>query len=228
MQITGASGRRSLAIVIGRQHRAKHPERNSGRRLVPHHRFFGRKLAEQWHHVLPPDQEAQAGDMGAYERLLREITPKLRQMVRKRRQFFTAEEVEDLVQEILLSIHAVRATYDPNRPFMPWLSTIAHNRLIDSARRFYRGKSNEVQMDELPVTFADDWTNIKNEEYRDPEELSIAIKSLPEGHRKAIEMLKLREMSLKEAAAASGTTIGALKISIHRAVLNLRKALNKE
>lgn len=173
-------------------------------------------------------QAAQAGDMRAYERLLREITPKLRQIVRKRRQFFTAEEVEDQVQEILLSIHAVRATYDPDRPFMPWLSTIAHNRLIDSARRFYRGKSNEVQMDELPVTFADDWTNIENEEYRDPEELSIAIKSLPEGQRKAIEMLKLREMSLKEAAASSGTTIGALKISIHRAVLNLRKALNKE
>lgn len=173
-------------------------------------------------------QAAQAGDMRAYERLLREITPKLRQMVRKRRQFFTAEEIEDLVQEILLSIHAVRATYDPKRPFMPWLSTIAHNRLIDSARRFYRGKSNEVQMDELPVTFADDWANIENAEYRDPEELSIAIKNLPEGQRKAIEMLKLREMSLKEAAAAGGTSIGALKISIHRAVLNLRKALNKE
>ena len=173
-------------------------------------------------------QAAQAGDMRAYERLLREITPRLRQMVRRRRQFFTAEEVEDLVQEILLSIHAVRATYDPNRPFMPWLSTIAHNRLIDSARRFYRGKSNEVPMDELPVTFADDWANIENEEYRDPEELTIAIRCLPEGQRKAIEMLKLREMSLKEAAAASGTTIGALKISIHRAVLNLRKALIKE
>jgi len=171
---------------------------------------------------------AQAGDMHAYESLLRQVTPKLRQMVRRRRQFFTAEEIEDLVQEILLSIHAVRATYDPDRPFMPWLSTIAHNRLIDSARRFYRGKSNEVQMDEMSVTFADDRANTENEVYRDPEELKIAIRSLPEGQRKAVEMLKLREMSLKEAAAASGTTVGALKISIHRAVLNLRKALNKE
>ena len=153
---------------------------------------------------------------------------KLRQMVRKRRRFFTAEEIEDLVQEILLSVHAVRATFDPKRPFLPWLSTIAHNRLIDSARRYYRGKSHEIQMDELPVTFADAWTNVEGEEYRDPEELSIAIRSLPEGQREAIEMVKLREMSLKEAAAASGTTVGALKVSIHRAVLNLRKALNRE
>jgi len=35
-------------------------------------------------------QAAQAGDMRAYERLLTAITPKLRQMVRRRRQFFTA------------------------------------------------------------------------------------------------------------------------------------------
>ena len=62
-------------------------------------------------------QAAQAGDMHAYERLLREVTPKLRQMVRKRRQFFTAEEIEDLVQEILLSVHAVRATFDRNVRF---------------------------------------------------------------------------------------------------------------
>ena len=45
-------------------------------------------------------------------------------------------------------------------------------------------------MDELPVTFADDWANIESEEYRDREELSIAIERLPEGQRKAIEMLR--------------------------------------
>jgi len=43
--------------------------------------------------------------------------------------------------------------------------------------------------------------------------------------RDAVEMLRLREMSLKEAAAASGTSISALKVSVHRAVASLRKAL---
>lgn len=172
-------------------------------------------------------QAAQAGDVRAYEGLLKEITPKLRQIVRRRRQFFTAEEVEDQVQEILLSIHAVRATFDPRRPLMPWLFTIAHNRLIDSARKYHRGRANEVQVDELPVTFADDRANTEHG-YRDAEELAIAIKSLPDGQRKAIEMIKLREMSLKEAAAASGASVGALKVSIHRAVAALRKTLLKE
>ena len=52
--------------------------------------------------------------------------------------------------------------------------------------------------------------------------------ALSPGQRDAIEMLKLREMSLKEAAAASGTSIGALKVSVHRAMATLRRALIKE
>ena len=60
------------------------------------------------------------------------------------------------------------------------------------------------------------------------EALRRAIQDLPPGQRDAIEMLKLREMSLKEAAAASGTSVGALKVSVHRAIATLRKALTKE
>ena len=41
-------------------------------------------------------------------------------------------------------------------------------------------------------------------------------------------MLKLREMSLKEAATTSGMSIGALKIATHRAMTALRKMLVKD
>ena len=57
------------------------------------------------------------------------------------------------------------------------------------------------------------------------EALREAIEALPGGQRDAIEMLKLKEMSLKEAAAASGTTIGALKVATHRAMAALRRKL---
>lgn len=173
-------------------------------------------------------QAAQAGDMRAYEGLLRVITPKLRQLVRGRRPFFSAEEIEDLVQDILLSIHAVRATFDPKRALMPWVSTIAHSRIIDGARRYYRGKSHEIQMDEYPVTFTDGSANTEIEGYGDSEELAKAINDLPAGQRQAIEMLKLREMSLKEAARASGSSETALKVSVHRAIASLRKTLSKD
>jgi RNA polymerase sigma factor (sigma-70 family) len=173
-------------------------------------------------------QSAQAGDSQAYARLLREITPHLHAMIRRQRQFLPAEDIEDLVQDVLMSLHAVRATYDPSRPFMPWLAAIARNRLADGARRYVRQKAHEVNVEEYPVTFSEEGTNIDSEVYRDPEALKQAIQTLPAGQREAVEMLKLRQMSLKEAAIASGTSVGALKVSVHRAMSALRKALSKE
>jgi RNA polymerase sigma factor (sigma-70 family) len=173
-------------------------------------------------------QAAQAGEAQAYARLLKEITPRLRQIVRSQRRFLKIEDIEDLVQDILLSLHAVRASYDPRRPFMPWLMAITRNRLADGARRYSRRAAHEVQVENVPVTFSDEGANIDSDGYRDPEALRHAIRDLPPGQRDAIEMLKLREMSLKEAAVASGTSIGAIKVSVHRAMATLRKALIKD
>ena len=55
--------------------------------------------------------------------------------------------------------------------------------------------------------------------------MRAAIEALPFAQRQAIEMLKLGEMSLKEAAAASGMSIAALKVATHRALGTLRKML---
>src|SRR5947199_4985939 len=102
---------------------------------------------------------AQDGDAAAYLRLLEEITPRLRQIVRAQRRFLEREDIEDLVQEILLSVHAVRATYDPERPFVPWLLAITRNRLADAARRHARTTAHEIHVENLAVTFGDNLTN---------------------------------------------------------------------
>lgn len=171
---------------------------------------------------------AQCGDQRAYRRLLQDITPRLRNFVRSRRLFLQPADIEDLVQDILLSLHAVRATYDSSRPFMPWLLAIAHHRLVDSARRYARKAAHEVQVENPPVTFSDAEPNTTGEAYRGTGALERAVRALPPGQRKAVEMLKLREMSLKEAAAASGTSVAALKVSVHRAIGALRKRLTKD
>jgi RNA polymerase sigma-70 factor (ECF subfamily) len=173
-------------------------------------------------------REAQAGNARAYARLLKAITPRLRNFLHGQRRFLSAEDIEDLVQEVLLSLHAVRATYDPKRPFMPWLMAIARNRLADSARRHARRSAHEVQVAEIPTPVSDVGADIDPETYRDPEVLKRAIQELPRGQRQAIEMLKLREMSLKEASTAGGASVGALKVSVHRAMEALRKALVKQ
>ena len=52
-----------------------------------------------------------------------------------------------------------------------------------------------------------------------------AIDKLPPDQRDAIRMLKLKEMSLKEASRASGRSVTALKVATNRAIKNLRKLL---
>ena len=57
--------------------------------------------------------------------------------------------------------------------------------------------------------------------------ISDAIERLPPGQREAVRLLKLQEMSLQQAAAASGMSVAALKVAMHRAMNNLRKMLTK-
>jgi len=169
----------------------------------------------------------QAGDVDAYLRLLEAITPRIRQVVRHRRGFMGPAAVDDIVQDILLSLHAVRSTYDPDRPFMPWLLAIVRSRLADHARRDARQTAREQPIENPDVTFANTSTNDEHERFETRETLKHAIQSLPMGQREAIELLKLRELSLKEAAAVSGLSIGALKVATHRAMRALRRVLNR-
>lgn len=168
---------------------------------------------------------AQSGDREAYERLLETIAPMLRRLVERHRGFLGRADVEDLVQDVLLSLHAVRATYDPTRPFIPWLLAIARHRLADGARRYARTSAHEMAVDDLDVTFAAEVTNPLDDHYGDAGALRHAIDALPSGQRQAIELLKLQEMSLKDAAAVSGISVGALKVATHRAIATLRRLL---
>jgi RNA polymerase sigma-70 factor (ECF subfamily) len=177
---------------------------------------------ERLRHLMRAGQD---GDADAYRALLTAVTPRLRRVIRHRRAFLDPQDVEDLVQDVLLSLHAVRHTYDPARPFFPWLLAIVRNRLADAARRYGRRKGREVAVEDLDVTFADLAANDPDEGVGDEELLVRAIRQLPESQRQAIELLKLREMSLKEAAAHTGTSVSALKVATHRAMASLRRAL---
>ena len=57
--------------------------------------------------------------------------------------------------------------------------------------------------------------------------LREAIDKLPPGQRQAVLLLKLRGLSLKEAASESGMSAAALKVASHRGLKALRAALGK-
>jgi RNA polymerase sigma factor (sigma-70 family) len=162
---------------------------------------------------------AQDGDKAAYQRLLQEITPYLRSLAARRHR--NLSDIEDAVQDILLTVHSIRQTYDPTRPFGPWLVTIANRRFIDRLRRQGRKRGRETPLMPEHETFSEPQANL--DERPDRHELEKAIGELPPMQRQAIQLLKLKEMSLKEASAASGVSIASLKVNVHRAVKNLRK-----
>lgn len=164
---------------------------------------------------------AQDGDGVAYRRLLEEITPYLRSLAVRRHR--DPSDVEDAVQDVLLTIHSIRKTYDPARPFAPWLVAIASRRFIDRLRRQGRTRGRETPLTVDHETFSEPETNLQESPNR--HELEGAINDLPPRQRQAIRLLKLDGMSLKQAAITSGMSITSLKVNTHRAVKRLRQIL---
>ena len=168
---------------------------------------------------------AQGGDKDAYRRLLESVTPYLRSLARG--SFRGPADIEDAVQDVLLTVHAIRHTYDPARPFGPWLVAIAHRRIVDCLRRQGRSRTREVALEEEHETFSTLQANFL-ETASDGRALRDAIERLPSGQRDAVRMLKLNEMSLKEAAAASGMSVPALKVAAHRGLKNLKRMFGRD
>lgn len=168
---------------------------------------------------------AQDGDDKAYRALLKAIAPYVRSLAR--RAGLPPDDCEDGVQDVLLTIHAIRHTYDPSRPFGPWLVGVARNRLADRLRSRARTWSREIELTEEHETFAAVATN-GIEEADEARRLRAAVADLPRGQREAVELLKFKELSLKEASAISGQSETALKVAVHRAVKRLRGMLGDE
>lgn len=167
---------------------------------------------------------AQAGDQEAYRRLLREIAPYVRSLVVKSQR--ASADIEDTVQDVLLTVHAVRHTYDPARPFGPWLVAIAKRRITDRMRRQGRTTARETPLADDDETFAAPETNY-DERAATEHALHTAIERLPQRQRDAIRLLKLQQMSLRQAAQTTGMSVAALKVATHRAMKSLRRMFNE-
>ena len=165
---------------------------------------------------------AQRGDRAAYEKLLHEILPVLRAFVRTRVR--DAANAEDVVQNVLMSIHRARRTYQPGRPFGPWMRTIARNAALDSHRSRSARLRREVPLGDVEVPdLADD--GVAEESLSD--EMRGALDSLPPGQRQAVELIHVEQLSVREAAERVGITPGALKVRAHRGYKTLRDLLRR-
>jgi len=167
-------------------------------------------------------QAAQNGDRAAYQRVLQACVPVA--AATARRTGVPADRVDDVVQDVLLTIHRALPTYDPARPFLPWLRAIAARRAIDSLRLHGRRGAREVQDEDAYLAHAEPGPDALSavSSQGDVDRLREAVATLPPLQRQAVELLGFQERSLEEAARQTGRTKGALKVNLHRALRALR------
>ncbi len=168
---------------------------------------------------------AQRGDSEAYRVFLKAIIPFVRAIVRRR--CWSPDLADDVIQDVLLTVHRVRHTYQPGRQVEPWLAAIAVRRSIDANRKRGRIQRQEVFDEGAFETFADPSAN----EPLDADASRVLVRmtaSLPRGQKEAIVLVKLKEMSLAEASVVSGQSIASLKVNVHRAMKKLRLNLAQD
>jgi RNA polymerase sigma-70 factor (ECF subfamily) len=133
---------------------------------------------------------------------------------------------EDVVQDVLLTVHRIRHTYEPGRPVKPWVAAIATRRAIDAMRKQGRVGAREVHDQLAYETYADAQAN-KEDAVDAAGTLARMTSDLSPGQKEALELVKVKEMTLAEASAMSGQSVASLKVNIHRAIKKLRLGLAK-
>lgn len=169
---------------------------------------------------------ALSGDQRAYGRFLQDITPVLRGIVRARGAQFGPETQEDIVQDILLSVHAKRHTWTTTAPVLPWLYAITRYKVIDAQRR--RRHRNHDPLDPLidqiaAEPHADDVTAAMA-----ARDSAALIGQLDKRSARIVRAVSLDGDSTAEVGQRLSMTEGAVRVALHRALKRLGMIARKD
>ena len=153
-----------------------------------------------------------AGDAAAYRRLLEEAGRWLRRYFARR---LSPEMVDDAVQEALTALHLKRATFEPGRPFLPWLAAIARFKGVDFLRSAGRNRTEELD---------EGLHGVASHESASLSGIVMAglFDRLRRPQADAIRLVKLQGFSVREAAAMTGQSEALVKVNIHRGLAALK------
>jgi RNA polymerase sigma-70 factor (ECF subfamily) len=133
------------------------------------------------------------------------------------------EAAEDLTSHIFMKALSTLPSLG-DRPFRPWLFTIAHNLAIDA----WRARKPTVSLDGLADRVDRDASPEQLALQREAaSEIHALLRTLPERERQVVE-LRLGELTGKEIADVLGCSHAAVRMAHHRAIEHLRIALANE
>jgi RNA polymerase sigma-70 factor (ECF subfamily) len=176
---------------------------------------------------------AKAGDMGAFEDLVRRYDRNVFRIAQHITQ--NREDAEDVVQDAFLKAYQNLEQFQGQSKFYTWLVRIAVNEALMKLRK--RRPERFVSLDEDVKTEEDsmpreiaDWSPNPEQQYNQAELKEIlgkTIQGLPAGFRTVFVLRDVEGLSTEETAEALDLSIPAVKSRLLRARLQLRERLNK-
>jgi RNA polymerase sigma-70 factor, ECF subfamily len=168
-------------------------------------------------------QRAQKGDPEALNLLFESCRGRLfasaLRILRRR------QDAEDAVQDAMLAAFTNLAKFEGRADFLTWATRIVINAALIQIRKarskpviLWDQLNSEVE-GSFSIEFMEDRKPTPEEMYQQVEHrrlLEEALQQLPSDHRRAIQLCKLRDCSMKEAAGALGVPMSTLKARLHR------------
>ena len=166
---------------------------------------------------------AQSGNESDYRQLLKELANVIHKFLRSR--FGNHHFIEDCVQEALIAVHQARHTYDPQRPFRPWLFSIVRYKAIDTLRKQRtREKVVDLYKREQEILSQPGKQSIAQKEFFE----GRLLESLSTQHKEVLVLTKIIGFSIAETAEKLGISESAVKVRVHRAIRKLQQSLQKD
>lgn len=137
------------------------------------------------------------------------------------------DEAEELLQITFCRLHRYRENYDPDRPLVTWIFTIASNLAKKRWRR--RSRWITVPLDNVNLT-----SPTKTAPHYDAGRVELrasleeAIGNLPEHYREPFVLREQHDMSYDQISEILGIRIGTVKSRINRARSKLRDMLRDD
>lgn len=132
---------------------------------------------------------------------------------------------EDLLQETFLRVYRERESYRPLGQFRAWLFTIARRLIIDHARS--QRLVSELDAETLELAATDEPTEGRAEARALLDRLERALDALPPAHREVVLLSRFAGLDANAIAGLTGSTPGAVRVALHRALHRLRAALGE-
>lgn len=136
-------------------------------------------------------------------------------------------EAEDAAQESFLRAYQRLHTFDPNRPFGPWMRTVAANHCYN---RLEARKPTPEDIDELAERVVASAVTPEQAALRAETEADVrqAVLQLPPQFRLVIELRHFQELSYEEIAEVTGLSLSTVKTHLFRARKLLATMIQRE